>query len=31
VTGEEAMLRHLSEGYKLERELNGDKYLLSKG
>lgn len=29
VTGEEAMLRRLSEGYKLERELNGDKYLLS--
>ncbi len=29
VAGEEEMLRHLSDGYKLERELNGDKYLLS--
>ncbi|MBA7697391.1 hypothetical protein ES703_106056 [subsurface metagenome] len=29
VIGEETMLRYLSEGYRLERELNGDKYLLS--
>lgn len=28
VTGEEAMLKRLSEGCKLERELNGNKYLL---
>jgi integrase len=31
VTGEEEMLRLLSEGYELEKELNGDKYLLKKG
>ena len=28
VTGEEMMLKRLSEGYKLETELNGDKYLV---
>ncbi len=28
VTGEETLLKRLSEGYKLEKELNGDKYLV---
>ena len=28
VAGEEAMLRRLSEGYELEKELNGDRYLV---
>ena len=28
VTGEETMLKRLSEGYNLEKELNGDKYLV---